>query len=269
MAAWARCDSFTGLRIAADEVEGPPSQKACDRVQIRGVDIAAEARRLERYRAATTESVAHCRPVPESHGPKLLDQLREAPGAGPEVGVDIVPQRPEKGPRLALFRTFGDVELLKVGQGRQGRSEQPRLVIRVDPSPPAELLRRDGLVDDGGLVLCGKLVQLIVGSSCDAEIGPYMGQVQGTRLDRSPRDLAGRERWLPADESIVIDRHELLEDCEVLLGIVGRGQERTEDAGLDEDQRLSPLPVGAKRRQGLAVDCLPLLLGLRRDFLGR
>ena len=43
----------------------------------------------------------------------------------------------------------------------------------------------------------------------------------------------------------------LLEDIEVLLGIVGGRQQRAKDDGADQDQRLAALPERSKGRQGL------------------
>jgi hypothetical protein len=76
-----------------------------------------------------------------------------------------------------------------------------------------------------------------------------------------------RRGHFTAEESLIIYRHQFFEDGKVGSGVARRWQQRSEHASLDQDERLSPLPVAAKRGKGLACASFAFFLRLSRDFL--
>jgi hypothetical protein len=76
-----------------------------------------------------------------------------------------------------------------------------------------------------------------------------------------------RRDHLTAEERFIVDRHKLFENGKVGGGVARRWQQCSEHTSLDQDERLSPLPVAAKCGKGLACASFPLFLRLSRDFL--
>jgi hypothetical protein len=73
-----RINLRAALLRCADDVEGAPGEHAGDGVEVGGVNIAAEPRRLEGDRSAAAKGVRHLRPVAEARDPQLLDQFGKA-----------------------------------------------------------------------------------------------------------------------------------------------------------------------------------------------
>ena len=90
-------DSLADRGIPSYDMQRAPGEQAGDRVKVRGEDVASELRGLEWDRSAAAEGIAHPGPFPEPQHAKLLDQLGEAPGTRPEMGVHTIPDRPEQG----------------------------------------------------------------------------------------------------------------------------------------------------------------------------
>jgi hypothetical protein len=76
---------------AADDVERPPSEQAGHRIQVRGIDVTAQLRRLERDRAHTSEGIAHLEALAVAANGKLFDELRQGIGRGDHIRVDLCP----------------------------------------------------------------------------------------------------------------------------------------------------------------------------------
>ena len=76
---------------STNDIECTPSEHARHRIEVGGIDIAAEPGRLKGNLTGTAEGVGHSRPMAEAHDAKLLDQLRKGLGTRAEMGVDRIP----------------------------------------------------------------------------------------------------------------------------------------------------------------------------------
>ena len=72
-----RFDFGALLLRRADDVEGAPGQHASDRIEVGGVNVAADPRRLEWDRPAAAERVRDLRPMAEARDAQLLDEFRQ------------------------------------------------------------------------------------------------------------------------------------------------------------------------------------------------
>ncbi len=255
------------LGRGANDVESPPGQHAGDGIKVRGIDIAPQPRGLEGDGTPATEGIADLRPMPEAQDAELLDQLLMRVGINAEaaqMGVYGGPDRRVESSLILLLRTLAEPGALLVGgEGRECAGQQIQLVGRVDVAPPTQgetgvvirieraldvvdLLRVRGIALEGG-----------------AEVAP--GILQGD----PPRDVGRAELRLTPSESDGVESHQLLEDLQVLLGIIRPGQQAAEQDGPHQDERFAALPVGAERGQGLPGTGLALALCLERDLLRR
>ena len=87
---YARC-----FGIRTDDVQSSPCQHAGDRIQIAGVDVAAQPSGFKWDRPATAEGVTDSRTMAEAKDAELFNQFREALGLSAEVVVHYVPDRIE------------------------------------------------------------------------------------------------------------------------------------------------------------------------------
>jgi hypothetical protein len=220
------------LLAAADDVERAPGEQAGDGVEVGGVDVATQPRRLERDRAAAAEGVADAGDVSEPPLAQLPNQVGQAFGVGSEMAVDCGPDALE-GALGQLLRADAAGELLVQAHGVEG------LELELGATNPRQLFRPAFAVEGLGVQACGQ-------------------ELAGARY---------RDRFrLAFAQAGVVHQHQLEEDFAVPGGIVGRGQEQAEDDGAHQDQRLAPLPVAAEGGQRLAGVGLALLVGLRREL---
>ena len=91
-------------RARADDIEGAPGQHAGDGIEVGGIDIAADPRRLEGDRPATAERIRYLRPMAEPGDAQLLDKFGQALRICPEMLVHVGPDRREKLRFVAFLR---------------------------------------------------------------------------------------------------------------------------------------------------------------------
>ena len=115
-------------------LEGPPGEHAGDGVQVRGIDVAAEARRLEGNLARSAEGVGHLGATAEAHQAELLDQFREGVGVRAEVRVYLLPDMGMNGGDF--LGATAVVYALAVGRcGQHSGLEPPSLALWQVRSP--------------------------------------------------------------------------------------------------------------------------------------
>ena len=137
-----QCDSvmidlLALLGRTAHDVERTPREHARDGVQIRSVDVAAQARRLEGDLARAAEGVGHLGAMTEAHHSELLDQLREGVRIRAKVRVHLPPDVVVDGGDFLGPATLGDAFAVGHG-GQQFRLEPPPLPFR-QIGPPSHL----------------------------------------------------------------------------------------------------------------------------------
>ena len=126
------------LRRCADDVERAPGQHAGDGIEVRGIDIAAHPRRLERDRAAAAERVGDLRPMAEAAMPNCSTSSGIELRIGAEMPIHLWP---DAGKQLRLVAFLGPADMLQplieaVGQGGE-RLRDPRLaLVVVEIAPP-------------------------------------------------------------------------------------------------------------------------------------
>lgn len=180
------------------------------------------------------------------------------------MGVYGWPDGGIQGFLVQLFRALAESGALLVGGiSRQGLGQQVQLVRLVDVPSPADA--QAGIIVNFQRKLRTLSLFCILGIALERgrEVTP------GVRQLDPAGNLRRADLGLAPCQAAIIEGHQLLEDLQVLLGVVGLRQQAAQHDGPHQDQRLAALPVRAQRRQRLPRPRLALPLRLERDLLRR
>ena len=168
------------------------------------------AGRLKRDRAAAGKGVGHLGASAETHDAKLLDKLFDRTCVGSEMLVYLQPGATKQAV-IAVLGASAEVESVVVGEGLDPLDKPSASLVAIHIAPPARL-SGSWISFDNVLVPVPLRVDILGGGSCE------------TRFKRSVRHA-----------------HELQEDREVALRIVGRGKQGPENGRPHDDQPVSDL----------------------------